>query len=111
MTVTARTPIDASNPREGQRLELGVIAASLDVSIAEMAEAAGVGRTTMFMIATSNRWPKRADHEAIRAALRDLMTLKGASNDEIACLFHAHVSRRMFFNRAILTVGLGGALL
>lgn len=94
MTITARTVPDVANPKIGQRLELGVVAARLGVSMAEMAYAAALGRTTMFMIATENRWPKRGDPEPIRAALRELLCERGADDDELACLFHAHVARR-----------------
>lgn len=87
-----RPPYDPANPPTGTRLELGVIASRLGVTVTQMADAAGVSRTAVADL-LSNRWPVRTSSDQIRTALLVLMEQRGATDDELATLFHAHGAR------------------
>lgn len=87
-----RPPYDPANPPPGTRLELGVIASRLGVTVTQMADAAGVSRTAVADLLT-NRWPVRTSSDQIRTALLVLMEQRGATDDELATLFHAHGAR------------------
>jgi type II secretory pathway predicted ATPase ExeA len=84
---------DVSDPPEGKRLNLGVVAANLGVTITEMANActaAGhpISRTGIADV-LSNKWPVRTAQEGLRSALLSLMAARGASDDDLATLFWA----------------------
>lgn len=92
MTVRTRNTIDPAQPPEGARLELGSTAGHLGVSVTHLAAAAGISRTSMFMLLSKNRWPVRGDHEQIKAGITELMRERGATDEQLASLWHAHVS-------------------
>lgn len=93
MTVKKHLPsYDPSNPPQGVRLELGVVAAELRVSVRDMATAANVPKTTVCRLLT-NEWPARAneqDRQALRDALEELLMERGAMPDQMYRLWHAH---------------------
>lgn len=86
--VDAKQLGDASQPAEGQKLNLGVVASRLAVTVTQMAEAAGISRTAIADL-LSNKWPVRTDQAAIRGALLALMQQRGATDEEVRTLFHA----------------------
>lgn len=86
--------IDVADPPEGVRIELGVTAGQLKVSVTELAEASGISRTSIFSIISDNRWPVRADRDRIKAAIEELMRQRGATEDQVAVLWHAHVAAK-----------------
>ena len=94
MTVASERLGNAEQPQLGQRLEISVIAAELGISISQMAEAARISRTAVFSVVAENAWPKKTDALDIREALRDLFASKGATEEQLSVLFHAHVKRR-----------------
>lgn len=83
---------DPTNPPEGVRLELGVTAGQMRVSVSDLAEASGISRSAIFNLMTANRWPVRSDAAAIKRAIEQLMREKGATEDQVAVLWHAHVA-------------------
>ena len=83
------------NPPVGKRLEISVIAAEVGLSVTDMAEACGISRTSLFSLISDNVWPVRSDPQAIRTTLRELFASKGASDEQLAVLFDAHVHRRV----------------
>lgn len=93
MTVKARKlPYDPAHPPVGTRLELGMVAAALKVTVSDMADAMGVARSTLHGV-LSNTWPARyseQDKAAAHQALADLFTQRGASPEQLAVLWHAH---------------------
>lgn len=86
-------PFAAELPPDGVRLRLSVVAAELQVSLAMLAGAAGVSRSAMFRIATSNTWPARKDQAVIRTAVEALLQERGATAEQLATLWHAHMGR------------------
>lgn len=94
MTVLIAPSIDVANPPEGCRLEASVIAAEIGINLREMAERAGISKTMMGDILLNNVWPVRTDRHEIEAALRDLFRERGASEEQLAVLFHAHIRKR-----------------
>ncbi len=84
---------DLANPPAGRKLVLGVVATKLGVTISELADAAQTSRTSIARILT-NEWPVRADVAAMKLRLQQLMQERGASQEELATLFHAHAARR-----------------
>lgn len=97
MTLVAPAmPYDVARPPAGARLWLGMLAAKLKISVAEMASAAGVGRTTFQRLLT-NEWPARTnehDRVLLRDAVESLFALRGASPEQLALLWHAHTTRK-----------------
>ncbi len=89
----ARRPFDPANPPAGVRLELGSTAAEYLVPLQDLADAAGISKTAMHALVTANRWPVKTDRAAIEFELRELFRARGATDDELARLFHAHVRR------------------
>lgn len=85
-----KMPYDPANPPAGVRLQLGVVAARLRVTVSEMAEATGISRTAIADL-MSNKWPKRADNPALALQLQTLLEKRGATPDELAVLWHAHI--------------------
>ena len=94
MTVNTKRAMDARTPLAGQRLQLVSIATEIGYSFTAIAEDAGLSRTTLYRIATENIWPVRGDALELRESLRKLFAAKGASAEQLACLFHAHIARR-----------------
>lgn len=85
---------DVTQPPEGTRLKLGVVASRLGVSITDMAHAcslagAQISRTGIADV-LSNRWPVKTPPDGIRSALLGLLEARGATDDELASLFWAH---------------------
>lgn len=80
---------DPANPPEGTRLWLGVVASRLGVTVTQMAEATRISRTAIADL-LSNRWPVKTDAAFLRTTLMELMETRGATDDELASLFHAH---------------------
>jgi type II secretory pathway predicted ATPase ExeA/DNA-binding XRE family transcriptional regulator len=76
--------------RKGVRIQLGVIAAELNVSAQSMADKVGVSRRTMNRILSDNEWPQSWDVVAMKAALRELLAEHGAAPEELQTLFHQH---------------------
>lgn len=82
-------PVEVPNPPAGMRLQLGVVASRLGVTITQMGQAADISRTAIANL-LSNHWPVQTPPDAIRAALLQLMAQRGASDAELASLFHGH---------------------
>jgi len=83
---------DVTLPPPGTRLELGVVAARLGVSVTLMAERVGISRTAIANLLT-NSWPVNTPREHITSTLLQLMEERGATDDELAALFHAYGRR------------------
>lgn len=83
-----KAPYDVANPPAGVRLVLGQVATRLGVTVTQMAEATGISRTAIADLLT-NTWPVKTDGQQIRTALLQLMEARGATDDELATLFHA----------------------
>lgn len=83
---------DYTNPPVGTRLKLGLTAALLKITISDMADATGIGRATVHRL-LSNEFPARQQAGAVRAALVDLFIERGATDEQVAELFHAHGSK------------------
>lgn len=94
MTQPRKSRPDVANPPAGTRLELTSICAFLEVTLQQLADAAGISRSSMSRIATSNDWPSTHDAGAIKVAVLQLLADSGATPDMLACAFHAHVSNR-----------------
>lgn len=88
MTVHSPAPFPPSLPPAGHRLELGVTAAALRITISDMEEATGLGRATVHRL-LSNEWPVRADKAVIQQRLRELFAERGASAEQLERLFWA----------------------
>lgn len=73
--------------RQVSRLCLAATAATLDVSVAQMARAAGVSASAMRNIMLHNRWPVRVSADQIRLEIEALCTRSGADDDQIATLW------------------------
>lgn len=84
---------DVTDPPEGTRLQLGVVAARLQITITDLADATELSRRTVGRLLT-NEWPQRADRKALKAALTALFERRGASKEELATLFHARGNGR-----------------
>lgn len=97
MTTRACTaPYDQADPPAGVRLQLGMVAVALKISVREMATATGIARTTLHRL-LSNDWPARAnahDRASMRAALAELFERRGATPEQLATLWHAHGRRK-----------------
>jgi hypothetical protein len=92
MTVRRRPlDYDLENPPAGVRLNFPDAAVRLGITVAEMAKAAGISTTAMCRLMT-NDWPVRTDPQAIYTALMELFEKRGATPDEVACMFHARLS-------------------
>lgn len=100
MTANTKRSVDVTVPRAGQRLQLSAIAAELGITFLAMSEVSGTSRTSLYRIADENVWPVRADTTELRAALRKLFEERGASEEQLASMFHAHVTRRNLAQRA-----------
>lgn len=87
-------PFDPANPPEGVRLEASVIASEIGITVREMAEAVDISKTAIADLICSNRWPVRTPREQLQRGLHDYFATRGASAEQLACLFHAHVRRR-----------------
>lgn len=90
-------PKASSNPtpEPGQRLQLGVVAAALQVSTAELADHAGVSKTTMLRL-MSNEWPARTcerDRQVMRDQVEALLRARGATDEQISTLWHGAIAR------------------
>jgi len=85
--------IDLADPPAGVRIELGVTAGQMKVSITDMADAAGISRTAIFSV-LNNTWPVKADRQRIKDAIEALMRERGATEDQVAVLWHAHVAMK-----------------
>jgi type II secretory pathway predicted ATPase ExeA len=88
---------DPATPPEGRRLVISTVAARLKVSTRQMAEACGMSGTSLFTLTSENRWPARMrdeERQAVRDALAALLAKAGASEDELRCLWHAHVAKQ-----------------
>lgn len=94
MTVKVQNSVDLRNPPVGTRLQLGSIAQELTVSFSQMANATGISRSAVFSIADENVWPVKTDAQHIREKIRALFEERGASDEQLSELFHAHVKRR-----------------
>ncbi len=94
MTVSTLRSGNAELPRPGQRLVISVLAADFGLSESQMAEAAGLSRQALFGVIAENAWPAHEDAPQIREALHKLFASKGATPEQLATLFHAHVTRR-----------------
>ncbi|MEY2689200.1 MAG: hypothetical protein RL375_3398 [Pseudomonadota bacterium] len=79
---------DLAAPPVGARLNLGEVALRLRVTVTDMATATGISRTAVADLLT-NKWPVKTPPDEIRTRLRELMELRGATDDELATLFHA----------------------
>ncbi|MEQ1686728.1 MAG: AAA family ATPase [Burkholderiaceae bacterium] len=100
MTVKTKREVDVTQPRAGQKLQLGAIAAELGITFQVMADAAQVSRTSLYRIADENIWPVRCDSSALRGALRLLFEARGASDEQMTSMFHAQVTKRNPAQRA-----------
>lgn len=93
MTVKAhRPPYDPTDPPTGVRLKLGSVAALLNVTVSELADAAEQPRTTMYRILV-NDWPVRAkpaDIAQMRERIELLLARHGATAEQLAELWHAN---------------------
>lgn len=88
-----KPPYDVANPPAGVRLRLCDVSSRLLVTITEMADATGISRTAIAGL-MSNTWPVRSDPQQLRTALLELMAARGATDDELATLFHARGHHR-----------------
>ena len=88
-----KRPYDPANPPAGARLNLGVVAARLRVTISDMADIVGISRTAIADV-LSNKWPVRMDAAEVKARLEALLLDRQAMPDELATLWHAHVSHQ-----------------
>jgi type II secretory pathway predicted ATPase ExeA len=93
MSTRAQRPFLPADPPPGTRLELAVIAAELRITMREIAECLEISRSAAFRLACSNYWPTRMQRSEAETYLRELFTARGASAEQLATLFHAHVSR------------------
>lgn len=80
---------DPAQPPAGTRLELGVVASRVGVSVTLMSERVGISRTAIANL-LSNQWPVNTPRQQIAQALLQLMEERGATDAELATLFHAH---------------------
>lgn len=94
MSVVIAPSIDVENPPEGCRLEASVIAAEVGLNLREMADAAGISKTMLGDILLNNVWPVRTPRAAIVEGVRRLFAERGATEEQLRVLFHAHVSKR-----------------
>jgi type II secretory pathway predicted ATPase ExeA len=102
--MTVRRPVlkyDPTDPPKGVRLNLADVAARLRVTVSDMCKATGLGRASIARLFT-NEWPARVDRAELRAGLHDLLANAGASDDELATLFHARIGSqtRAAFDKA-----------
>jgi type II secretory pathway predicted ATPase ExeA len=90
----ARTtpPYDPAYPPEGARLVFGSVAARLQVTVTQLAQAAQISRTAISHL-ISNRWPVKTDHDALRLAIAALLEERGATPAELATLWHAQLKQ------------------
>ncbi len=83
----ATSQVDLDNPPPGRKLNLGVVASRLGVSVTVMAEATGISRTAIANL-LSNTWPVNTPREQLTASLLKLMEERGATDEELQTLFH-----------------------
>ncbi|MFN0185836.1 MAG: ExeA family protein [Aquabacterium sp.] len=88
-----RRLFDPTQPPRGVRLQVANVCADLGVSMADLAAAAGISKTSMFRLVTDNEWPARTDAAAIRGGVERLLAERGAPAEAVAGLWHAHVTR------------------
>ena len=97
MTLIApRLPYDLATPPAGVRLWLGVVAAKLQISVRDLSSAAGMGGTTFRRLLT-NEWPARMNdrqRSEMREAIEQLCSLRGATPEQLALLWHAYTTRK-----------------
>lgn len=92
MTVRNIQPnFDPANPPEGRRLNLGVTAAHLGITITEMAAAGGISRTAVARL-LSNEWPVKTDRALLVQGLLQFFAQRGASEADLATLFNAYLN-------------------
>jgi type II secretory pathway predicted ATPase ExeA len=84
-------PFDPASPPAGVRLQVNDVAQRLGISHQQLADAAGIGKTTCFRILAENHWPENFDRGAIQQAMGALLAERGASDDELRTLWHALV--------------------
>ena len=95
MRVRPNNSIDVAAPPDGQRLELGTVAAALKVSVTDLASATGLPRTSAFRL-LNNVWPARltdAAKGAIKADIEALLRAQGATDHQIATLWFGRTGR------------------
>jgi type II secretory pathway predicted ATPase ExeA len=80
--------------RKGVRIQLGVVAAELNVSAQSMADAVGISRRSMGRILAENEWPQSWDVAAMKEALRALLAEAGATPEELQTLFAQYTRTR-----------------
>ncbi|MDO9094468.1 MAG: AAA family ATPase [Rubrivivax sp.] len=79
---------DPATPPPNTKLTLGVVASRVGVSVTVMAEHTGISRTAIANL-LSNNWPVHTPREELTAKLLALMEERGATDTELATLFHA----------------------
>lgn len=84
-------PYEIENPPPGVRLNFPDAAVRLGITVAQMAQAAGISNTAMCRLMT-NDWPVRTDPQAIYSALIELFEARGATPEEVVCMFHARIN-------------------
>lgn len=82
---------DLANPPVGARINLGPVAVRLGVTITDMATACGISRSAVANL-LSNKWPVKTPADQIRTCLLSLAGERGATDEELAQLFHAHTT-------------------
>ncbi|MGK2899987.1 MAG: ExeA family protein, partial [Burkholderiaceae bacterium] len=100
MTVKIQPSMNRADPPEGVRLDLLSIAQERKISLVDMGAVAGISRTAVYQIGAENRWPVKTEPHLIRAAIRKLFEDNGASDEQLASLFCAHVKRRTHAQRS-----------
>jgi type II secretory pathway predicted ATPase ExeA len=83
-----KPPYDPANPPAGTKLNLGVVASRLRVTITNMADASGVSRTAIANL-LSNKWPASMPRGQLADCLEMLLHFHGATADEVRTLWHA----------------------
>lgn len=107
MTVKPRNlPYDPAHPPVGTRLQLGVVAAVLKITVSDMATCLNLARSTLHGLLT-NEWPTRfsePDKALARQALAELFIQRGATPEQLATLWHAHGHQGAYLDTNRLTV-------
>ncbi|HMN55610.1 MAG TPA: AAA family ATPase [Ottowia sp.] len=92
MTARRRSGPAVTAPPAGTRLNLGSVAAALKVTVTELSAALGLPRTTVYRL-LMNEWPARAkpaEITALRQRIESLLADNGATDVQLAVLWHAH---------------------
>lgn len=82
------------NPHGVRRLYVAELARALGVSVTDMALATKLSRSAVYTLTVQNLWPVRVDRGLIEQRLRTLLAAHGASEDDLAHLFHAREHTR-----------------